>query len=26
VTFVRNEHGVVDHTLDSKGRLAKKTG
>jgi|GEM_PF-945837 len=24
VTFVRNEHGVVDHTLDSKGRLARK--
>ena len=25
-TFVRNEHGVVDHVLDSRGILAKKIG
>jgi len=24
VTFVRNEHGIVDHQLDSRGRLFKK--
>jgi protocatechuate 3,4-dioxygenase beta subunit len=24
VTFVRNEHGVVDHTLNSDGHLSKK--
>lgn len=26
VSFVRNEHGVVDHTLNSDGQLSKKIG
>jgi protocatechuate 3,4-dioxygenase beta subunit len=26
VTFVRNEHGQVDHVLDSRGMLSKKIG